>query len=49
MQPKASRCLLKKSANRLFIQLDLYMPQSDLSPYRDLLNLQRRQKHQKCQ
>jgi len=45
MQPKASRCLLKKAANRMFIQLDLYMPQSDLSPYRDLLapHLQRRQ------
>lgn len=48
-QPKASRCLLKRSANRLLIQLDSYMPQSDLSPYRDLLNLQRRQKHRKCQ
>jgi len=44
MQPKASRCLLKKSANRMFIQLDLYMPQSDLSPYRDLLGLRHLQR-----
>lgn len=49
MQPKASRCLIKKSTNRLFIQLDLHMPQFDFSSHRDLLNFQWRQKYQKYQ
>ncbi len=46
LQPKSSRCILKKSSHRLLIQLNLFMPTSNLSSYRDLLTFQRRIKHQ---